>query len=135
MLPRKYRITKNKEFEAVFKNGKYFSTKYLFARVLPNNLEFDRFGFIVSLKVSKKAHERAKIKRRLRESAAKLLRASAKNSLDFVIIAKKSALEVDFQNLNREMEYIFRKSLKFYSNEKDSNRDYKNLSKDNFFRP
>lgn len=121
MLPKKYRITKNKEFEAAFKEGKSFSTEYLFARVLPNNLGFDRFGFIVSLKVSKKAHERAKVKRRLREIAAKVICANVENSLDFVIIAKKSALGADFYNLDRELQYIFRKSLKLYSNEKSGN--------------
>lgn len=115
MLSKKYRITKNKEFEAAFKEGKSFSTEYLFAKVLPNNLGFDKFGFIVSLKVSKKAHERVKVKRRLRESAAKVIRVSVENSLDFVIIAKKSVLEADFYNLDQEIQYIFRKSLKIYS--------------------
>ena len=67
MLPKKNRLKNKKDFERVFKQGKGFKEDFLFFKITKNNLKENRFGFIVSLKVSKKAVLRNKVKRRLRE--------------------------------------------------------------------
>lgn len=59
---------------------------------MENGLEFSRFGFVVSLKVSKKATVRNKIRRRLSE----IVKVSAKPGIDLVIIALPGAEKKDF---------------------------------------
>ena len=66
MLPKQYRLTKNKDFARVAQQGKIIFSYALGLKYIKNNLNYSRFGIIVSLKVSKKAVIRNKIKRRIR---------------------------------------------------------------------
>lgn len=66
MLSKKNRLSKEKDFKAVFANGKTIKNDLLVVRLLENNLSESRIGFIVSKKVSSKANVRNKVKRRLR---------------------------------------------------------------------
>lgn len=63
MLPKKNRIRKNSEFENIFKKSHIIKKDVLLFKVAKNNLEFLRFGVIVSKKVSLKAIKRNKIRR------------------------------------------------------------------------
>lgn len=67
MLAKQNRLTKKKDFENVFKNGYGAKTGFLFLKFIPNKFNYTRFAFVVSLKVSKKAVQRNKIRRFLRE--------------------------------------------------------------------
>ncbi|HUV81411.1 MAG TPA: ribonuclease P protein component [Patescibacteria group bacterium] len=67
MLSQKNRIQKKDDIERIFKKGKSFKEGSLLLKTLKNDLDASRFGFVVSKKISKKAHIRNKIKRRLRE--------------------------------------------------------------------
>lgn len=67
MLLKINRLKKEKDFEKLFKKGKSFKNGFLILRIVQNNLEESRFGFIVSQKVSKKAVLRNKVKRRIRD--------------------------------------------------------------------
>lgn len=122
MLPKKYRITKTKEYENIFKNGFAVFSNMLVLKAVKNNLGFCRFGFIVSLKASKKAYQRAKIKRWLRESAREILKQNKNSGLDIAVIAKKGAFEAGFHNLNSQIHELFKKV---------SYRTDKNISKNN----
>ena len=62
-LPKKNRLKKKKDFEEVFKKGKAVRGNFLFVRYLKNSLQFPRFAFVVSSKVSKKAVARNRIRR------------------------------------------------------------------------
>ena len=73
MLKINNRLKKQKDFENVFKTGKGFKQSSLYLKVQKNDLKSTRFGFIVSKKFSKKAVERNKIKRILREIIKKEL--------------------------------------------------------------
>ena len=66
MLKKEYRLTKNKDFDKVFKEGRYYHNQNLLIKCLPNDLAYTRFGILVSTKVSKKAVVRNKIKRQIR---------------------------------------------------------------------
>ena len=68
MLPKLNRLTKKKDFEAVFNKGKSIKNDFLIFKILKNHLRENRFGFIVSKKVSNKANQRNKVKRRLRSA-------------------------------------------------------------------
>jgi ribonuclease P protein component len=65
MLPKLNRIKKKKDFEEIFKNSKSIKQDLLVFRVFKNGTELKRFSPVVSLKVSKKAVVRNKIRRRL----------------------------------------------------------------------
>lgn len=86
MLPKTNRIKKKKDFELIFKNGTSFKNKLFILRFIKNNSDQNRFGFIVSQKVSKKATVRNKTRRRLTE-AVKARRKKIKPGKDFVLIA------------------------------------------------
>jgi ribonuclease P protein component len=67
MLPRKNRITKDKEYELVFKTGRSSYSDVLGVKVIRNETDYSRYGIIVSNKISKKATVRNRLKRQLRE--------------------------------------------------------------------
>ena len=66
MLPKINWLTKKKDFELVFKKGESIKNDFLIFKILKNHLKENRFGFVVSKKVSNKASKRNRIKRRLR---------------------------------------------------------------------
>jgi len=51
MLKKENRLKKKKDFEKVFKEGKSFKNNFLIVKINENNLNFPRFGFVVSKKV------------------------------------------------------------------------------------
>lgn len=73
---------------------------------MANQLSHPRLGLIVSKKVSKKAVERNKLKRRLREIFR--LNQNNLNSFDIVVIAKQNANECTYLQLEKN----FIKALK-----------------------
>ena len=132
MLPKKYRVTKDKEYKNIFQNGVSVFSGFIILRAAENDLGFDRFGFIASLKVSKKAYQRAKIKRWLRESARKILRKETNQGFDIAVIAKKGAFETSFKEMDSELRWAFSKMLQIYERKKSFNKGYQNLPKNNF---
>ncbi len=96
---------KKKEFEAVFKKGKTKAGKLVFLKILKNNLDNNRFGIIVSKKISKKAVIRNKIKRRLREI---IKQAHIKSGFDIVIITKPEIIDKNYQEIKNDFENLFK---------------------------
>lgn len=95
MLPKINRIKKKSDFESVFKKGVSFKNSCLILRVAKNNLSYSRFGFVISQKVSKKAVDRNKIKRRLSEIIKAELK-TIKAGLDLVFISLPGAKKRKF---------------------------------------
>jgi ribonuclease P protein component len=87
MLKKELRIRKQKDFDRIFSNGSFYSEAFLAIKVSKNDFGFSRFAFIVSNKVSKKAHERNRIKRLLRESV-RLSLLEIKQGIDIVFIVR-----------------------------------------------
>ncbi|MFH1030642.1 MAG: ribonuclease P protein component [bacterium] len=109
MLRKNYRLTKNKEFENIFKNGKSFYTKILGIKYIENTLNIPRFGILVSTKISKKAVIRNKIKRRLRE-ILRLHENLIKPGYDIVVLTRAPVTECDYGEIEKNMEYAIRKA-------------------------
>ena len=84
MFPKKNRLTKNKEFDHVFKKGRSSYNGIIGLKTASNDLDINRFGIIVSKKASKKAVERNKIKRQIR---AIIRSKSLKKGYDCLVIA------------------------------------------------
>lgn len=102
MLLKDNRLKKRKDFEKVLNQGRNLRKDFLFLKVINNDLDSNRFGFIVSKKVSKKAVERNLIKRRLRE-IVRLSPLDNREKIDGVFIASPLIKEKTFQEIKEEV--------------------------------
>lgn len=108
MLPKKYRLTREKDFEHTFKKGKSFFIRELGVKCLPNNLPHSRIGIVVSNKISKKATERNKIKRRLRETI-RLALPQIKAPVDLLIITRPTIVDLDYHGIESHLTNCLKK--------------------------
>ena len=105
MLPQANRIKKKKDFETIFKNAKSFRNNLFIFKIVRNSLDFSRFGFVVSQKVSKNATTRNKVRRRLAESI-KAEMDKIEKGLDFIIIALPGIEKKDFCEIKENVKKI-----------------------------
>jgi len=108
MLAQKNRVKKKKDFEVVFKQGHGFKQGLLYLKVVKNNLDMSRFGFVISKKFSKKAVIRNKTKRRLSE-IIKMRLPEIKKGIDAIIVVMPGA-ENEFQKLEDTIDKLFKKA-------------------------
>lgn len=109
MLKKDFRITENKDFQIVLKNGRFVHTGNFLLKYIKNTLTNSRFGFIVSTKTFKRAVDRNLVKRRLRETI-RLNLGSIKDGYDIVFIIKKPALGVKYGDLEKDVLNALEKS-------------------------
>ncbi len=102
------RLTKKKDFEVAFKKGQSVKSDFLICKIVKNNLPESRFGFVVSKKVSSKATDRNKAKRRLRD-AVFLLLPEIKHSFDVIIITLPETNKKDFSQIQKAVANSFKK--------------------------
>lgn len=100
MLKRKNRITLNKEFDHVFKNGKSFYNNIFGFKVVINDKKLFRFGILLGLKVSKKAVVRNRFKRQIRSIIQQKL-PLLKQEYDFVIIVLPKVIDCSFDEIEQ----------------------------------
>ena len=112
MLPKRNRLKKRSDIEAVFKKGKSIKQDFLFLRILRNNLKISRFGFMVSKKISKKATIRNKVRRRFGEIIRTNL-FEIKKGWDGVIIACPGIEKKKFKETEENIKRILRKAQIF----------------------
>ena len=108
MLPFKNRLTRKEDFQLVHKNGKFFSAKSLSLLFLPNNLPQTRIGIVVSKKNLKKATDRNRIRRLLRETL-RLQMAKIKPGMD-IVIHSRFKKEATFKEITALMADLLKKS-------------------------
>ena len=107
MLKKENRLTKDKEFDKVFKEGLASYDKMVGVRVLANSFQHIRIGVIVNSKVSKSSVVRNKIKRQLRDIFGKEIQ---KISLGFDIVVL--ALPEIYNKTSKEIEKSIKNQLK-----------------------
>jgi ribonuclease P protein component len=98
MLPKINRIKKKKDFDTIFKTARRepsFKGSFFVFRAVKNNLGINRFGFVVSQKVSKRATVRNKVRRRL-TAAIKDEAKNIKPGIDLVLIAQPGIEKQEF---------------------------------------
>ena len=83
--------------------------QFIFLKILKNNLNDSRFGFIVSNKISKKAVERNKIKRRLRDIVRRSL-SETKSGYDIIIEAKPGIEKLGYNEMKAGLLGLFKKA-------------------------
>ena len=109
MLPSAHRLKKKNDFKRAFEQGKGLKEEFLFLKLIKNNLKVTRFGFVVGIKVSKKATVRNKIKRKLREAAKHKL-AKMKKGFDVVLVAGKGVENKNSKEVEIIVSRLFKKA-------------------------
>jgi len=101
------RLKKNWDFKRVYRYGRTVVSRNIVLYYCPNGLKFNRIGFSISKKVGKSV-VRNKIKRIYREAFIRVENQLVKG-YDFVIIARKPAVNVSFQEAFKELYNFCRK--------------------------
>jgi ribonuclease P protein component len=110
MLKKEFRLRRQKDFDRVFGNkGSFFSHEYLSLKLVSNSFPYSRFGFIVSNKISKKAVNRNRIKRLLRE-AIRLTWDDVAVGFDAVIMVKTDISDKKMQDVDKVVDSLLKKS-------------------------
>lgn len=105
MLPPSERLTRRRDFAHVYGRKKSLGSPLLVLYVRrfdvngPNAVT-RRMGFVVSKKAAKRAHDRNKVKRRLRE-ICRLHRANWRTGWDAVWVVKAEAVHASYADLDK----------------------------------
>lgn len=110
MLPFKNRLVKKKDFDKVHNAGQFFSEANIAMKVSKNDLPDTRIGIIVGLKYSKKAVERNKMKRQIRDVFQGKLRQFKKGFDVMVMLRKKETERIDFKKLQKNIDSVLDRS-------------------------
>src|SRR5580704_18162829 len=125
MLPRSIRLRRNRDFKAVYSQRRSYAGPNLIlyvrlrGRVVPEPVSTQRhqatvpgvrIGFVISKKVAKKAHDRNRLKRRLREVCRQrfLPRMRKDLAIDLLIAARSAATAVDYARLAADVDSLGR---------------------------
>ena len=103
MLAKRSRLVKEKDFKTIFRRGKSFYAKIFGVKALANGLKENRYGIVIGTKVSKKAVERNKLKRRLR-AAIKEFDGKLVRGFDLIVIVSPSAKNQKYKFIKNELE-------------------------------
>ena len=98
------KILKSSEFKKVYGKSSKIHSKYFLLLYVPE-VEHARLGITVSKKCSKRAVDRNRLKRVVRESFR--LHANQLPNADSVIIAKKQAVRVDNTALFSDLDHLW----------------------------
>ena len=100
-FPKQFRLKRATEFQRVYDDGVRKVSRSFVLFAIPNGLNYSRFGFTTPRKLGK-AHDRNRIKRRVRE----ILRTSLSEiptGFDFVLNPRRCAADSDFGRLRNEL--------------------------------
>jgi len=106
-MQRSESLKKNQDFQKVYRNGTSKGNRYLVMYVLKNQYMKNRLGISVSKKVGNSV-VRHRVTRLIRESY-RLNELLFKNSLDIVVIARPSAKEKSYQEIESALLHLARK--------------------------
>lgn len=109
MLPKINRLKKKTDFTRVYREGRSSSTLGLWVKVLPNHLDHNRIGVVVSRKISKKAVVRNQIKRRLR-SLTRTYLLSMNPGYDVVLTSRHEIIKQSYPVINQRLRGLLQKA-------------------------
>lgn len=121
MIPAHNRLKHMKDFEILYKEGRFVGTDLVSAKIWKvepekyprRNYSVDdlKIGFVVSLKVSKKAVERNQLKRQMREVVRLLLKEDRIRSGHFIaFMASPKMIGKDYTEIEQNVVYVLRKA-------------------------
>jgi len=100
-FPKDFRLRKSAEFQNVYTKGKKKVSRSFVVFLMPNGLDHSRIGLTTPRKLGK-AHDRNRIKRRVRE-ILRTSRTLIPAGFDFVVNPRGSATDREFQELRAEL--------------------------------
>lgn len=116
MLPKKNRLTKGEDFDLVKREGETIKGKNLLLKYL--NLKSknkkltqrdSKIGIVVSTRVSKKATDRNRVKRQVRNSLFNILD-KMQSGYKIVLLTRRSLLELSSSEIEKEVKNLFKKA-------------------------
>ena len=112
-FPRQVRLTRGVEFQRVFQHGKRLHANGLNARAAANNVGFPRLGMAIAKKALRRAHERNRLNRLVRES----FRHHQANlpAVDLVIMCRAEVLAMSNTDIFQQLEGLWLRLHKLYS--------------------
>ncbi len=102
------RIKKSREFNFIYRRGKFVVSRSVVLYYYPNRLQAHRLGFSISKKTGNSV-QRHRIKRRFKE-ALRSLQGELKPGYDIVIVARKPAVNVKYREAREELWLACRKA-------------------------
>ena len=109
MLKKTNSIGRKKEFLEIKNKGNILNSPLFGAVTLQDDTEDLKFGFVISKKISKRAVDRNKIKRRMSEVLVKNLK-KFKLGTKIVFLAKKNLLRASIEEIEEEINRIILKT-------------------------
>lgn len=107
-LGRRIRLSGGANFSAVFDHRTRMHTPHFACHVAPNGADGARLGLSVSRRVSKKAVQRNRIKRVIRESFRR--HRPQLGGVDYVVVAKAEAAAQDSARLRAQLDAMWAKA-------------------------
>ncbi len=125
MLPAENRLTKDRDYEILFTEGKFAGSNFVTAKMWViepekyprrNYLKTDlKIGFLVSKKVDKRAVVRNRLKRQMREVVRLLLKDNKlKPGSMIAFMAKPEAKTAEYQDLETDILFILKRMRVLY---------------------
>ena len=107
-MKKRFRVKKEKDFNAIFKEGKSFANRKFVIYRLENNEQHFRVGLSVSKKLGN-AVMRNQIKRRIRHILVEHKNQLVEN-VDFVVIARKGVEILDYAEMEKNLLHVLKLS-------------------------
>lgn len=111
-FPRTLRLLTSSDFNATFANSKRISSPFLTLVIQENQLSYPRIGFAIAKKQIKRAHERNRLKRLMREFIR--LNQHQLPAFDVILLAKKPAQTLSNSELTTLIQQLFARLVKKY---------------------
>jgi ribonuclease P protein component len=111
MLPRPQRLVRHRDFQATYQRKRRVDHPALTLYVGRRSQGTPRLGFVVSKKVAGKAHDRNRVKRRLRALSLSLL--PELECYDLVLVVRLPALALDFAELRTVLVQLLQRAEVF----------------------
>lgn len=112
-FPREARLTKGIEFQRVFQAGKRLHATGLSARAISNQMGIARLGMAIAKKNLRRAHERNRIRRLIRESFRQ--QHHALPAVDVVVLCRPDVLTMSNAALFQQLEGLWLRLHQLYS--------------------
>lgn len=112
-FPRTVRLTRGSEFRQVFEHGKRLHTTSFNLRAMSNHLGSARLGMAIAKKTLRRAHERNRIRRLVRESFR--THHVTLPAVDIVIMCRQDVLTLSNADLFQQLEGLWLRLHKLYS--------------------
>lgn len=105
-MQRRFRLTGEKHFSLLYREGRSWANHHLVLKALPNGLEDSRFGFSTSRRLGN-AVTRNRVKRRLREA---IRSTTVKTGWDVLVIGRNAAATADFRQLYQALHNLLHRA-------------------------